>query len=591
MESDTDYLMAKKPNPITQLLRWSKSVPASEVQDPLGLGLRGSTRLASRLLFCITSITPRARYFSFIPWCIYNFQKYEKDQAYALGLREAIKVRETALTLACVLHHDGQPCDGGALVGSTKAGKWDRSNSEANFKKLDFAQVPALDAYYNSLVNLGCFMTDEERADSDEEAEEIEFTFNDIQLSPLGLKLAEGYDSLVGRLESVRNISASDRKCSVNSLREWGKRGGLCELTHAAAPDQPLLRDMFFAKESSGEDSHSVRNRSLVLILELCRQLSAEEWCLDVQSFGMAMYYSEVVNDDSDRIGIHWPSSLADIADRWRMFYFHHYMSVALEGMFAWLVTHVSEKGITGATTEELSIRLNEGTVHRELGELLGCEFTGAFGNTTPSEFFNKLGLTAASLDESSSQLIDDTIRAEHKVAEHWLEAAIRKRRFLKLPTGLAVPIVLLVLTLARYRRWAGTHYGNWLASAANDPYLDLVPPVVSNGLERHFGEWWTCTWSELVDFVLSRYVVQQHQAMAYEKTAKGDRCLLQVDGQKIIADLPHEKIGIGNPRFNSAIQVLTDLALLVEDENEVTHLTEEGKSLLQSELRERGAE
>ena len=96
---------------------------------------------------------------------------------------------------------------------------------------------------------------------------------------------------------------------------------------------------------------------------------------------------------------------------------------------------------------------------------------------------------------------------------------------------------------------------------------------------------------SELADFVLSRYVVQQHQAMAYEKTAKGDRCLLQVDGPKIIADLPHEKIGIGNPRLNSAIQVLTDLALLEEDDNEVTHLTAQGKSLLQAELEERGAQ
>jgi hypothetical protein len=581
----------KKTKPTNHLVRWSKSVPASEVQDPLGLGLRGSTRLASRLLFCITSITPRARYFSFIPWCIYNFQKHEKDQTYAHGLRQAIKIRETALTLACVLHHDGQPCDGGALVGSTKASKWDGSKSEANFKRLDFAKVPALDAYYNSLVNLGCFVTDEERADSDEEAEEIEFTFDDIQLSPLGLRLAEGYDSLVGRLESVRNISASHRKCSVNSLREWGKRGGLCELTNSTAPDQPLLREMFFAKASSGEDSHSVRNRSLVLILELCRQLSADDWCLDVHSFGLAVYYGEVVNDDGERIAVEWPSSLSDNADRWRMFYFHHYMSVALEGMFAWLVTHVSEKGIAGATSKELSIKLNETSVHRDLGKFLGTNFSGQFGSTTPADFFKSVGVEAPLLDEASSQLIDEALRADAKVAEHWLEYAIRKRTFLHSPTGLAVPIILFVLTLARYRRWAGTDYGNWLASAANDPYLDLVPPVVLNGLERHFSEWWTCPWSELADFVLSRYVVQQHQAMAYEKTAKGDRCLLQVDGPKIIADLPHEKIGIGNPRLNSAIQVLTDLALLEEDDNEVTHLTAQGKSLLQAELEERGAQ
>lgn len=130
------------------------------------------------------------------------------------------------------------------------------------------------------------------------------------------------------------------------------------------------------------------------------------------------------------------------------------------------------------------------------------------------------VGVEAPFLDEASSQLIDEALRADAKVAEHWLEEAIRKRTFLHSPTGLAVPMILFVLTLARYRRWAGTDYGNWLASAANDPYLDLVPPVVLNGLERHFGEWWTCPWSELADFVLSRYVVQQHQAMAYEKTA-----------------------------------------------------------------------
>jgi hypothetical protein len=476
------------------------------------------------------------------------------------------------------------------LVGSTKASKWDRSTSEANFKRLDFAKVPALDAYYNSLVNLGCFVTDEERADSDEEAEEVGFTFDDIQLSPLGLQLAEGYDSLVGRLESVRSISASHRKCSVKSLREWGKRGGLCELIATDAPDQPLLWEIFFAKANSGNESHGVRNHSLVLILELCRQLSAGDWSFDVHSFGQAVYYGEVVNDDGEHISIKWPSGLADNANRWRMFYFHHYMSVALEGMFTWLVTHVSEKGIAGATTDELAAGLNGAIVHRELGDFLKARFSGLFGGTTPADFFNALGINCQLLDESSSQRLDLNLRADAKVAEHWLEEAIRMRTFLHSQTGLAVPMILFVLTLARYRRWAATDYGNWLASAANDPYLDLVPPVVLNGLDRCFGDWWTKQWSELADFVLSRYVVQQHQALSYEKTAKGDRCLLQVDGQKIIADFPHEKIGIGNPRFNSAIQILTDLALLEVDDDEITRLTAQGKSLLKAELQEIGA-
>ncbi len=581
----------KKAKPTQQLLRWSQNVPASEVQDPLGLGLRGSTRLASRLLFCITSITPRARYFAFIPWCIYNYQRHEKGKPYALGLRAAIKLRETALTLASVIHHEGQPCDGGALVGSIKAGKWfEKGNSEANLKRLDFAKVPALDAYGKSLMNLGCFVTDEERADSDEEAEEIEFSFDDIELSPLGLQLAQGYESLIGRLDSVKSVSASHRKCSVNSLREWGKRGGLCELVEPNAPDQPLLREVFFAKSNSGEDkSHGVRNRSLVLILELCRQLSPDEWRLNERNFGMAVYYGEIVNEEGDRISVEWPASLVDIANRWRMFYFHHYMSVALEGMFAWLVTQASERGVSGTTTSELATGVDSATVRRELGEFLNCKLAKKFGSSSPSEFFQHFGITAQSLDETTSQTIDDVIRAESRVAEHWLEDGIRKRTFLHSPTGLAIPSILFVLSLARYAGWAATDYGNWLARAANDPYLDLIPPVVSQGLERRFGDWWTCPWTVLADYVLSRYVVQQHQSMSYEKTATGERCLLQVDGQKIISDVSYEKIGIGNPRLGSAIQVLTDLALLEADEDGLTHLTDDGQAMLHAELNDGG--
>src|SRR5436853_7621152 len=116
--------MAKQRQPLSNLLRWSQHVPASDVQDPLGLGLRGSARLASQLLYCITSITPRARYFSFLPWTVYDFQHREKGKPFALALRDAIILREQALTLACVAHHDGDSCQGGALVGSRDARKW-----------------------------------------------------------------------------------------------------------------------------------------------------------------------------------------------------------------------------------------------------------------------------------------------------------------------------------------------------------------------------------------------------------------------------------------------------------------------------------
>ncbi len=84
---------------------------------------------------------------------------------------------------------------------------------------------------------------------------------------------------------------------------------------------------------------------------------------------------------------------------------------------------------------------------------------------------------------------------------------------------------------------------------------------------------------------MLSRYVVQQHQSLSYEKTWAGDRCLIQVDGPRVISKGNYEKIGMGNPRLRSAIQILKDLGLIEDDSEQVTRLTMEGKKYLQQEM------
>ena len=84
----------------------------------------------------------------------------------------------------------------------------------------------------------------------------------------------------------------------------------------------------------------------------------------------------------------------------------------------------------------------------------------------------------------------------------------------------------------------------------------------------------------------MSRFVVQQHQSMAYVKTDVGDRCLLEVDGERVTSDSVFEKIGLGNPRLGSAIQILTDLALLTENDDGITHVTKDGLKLLKAELK-----
>ncbi len=584
--------MAKKAEPERLLLRWSEHVPASGVQDPLGLGLRGSTRLASRLLFCITSVTPRARYFSFIPWCILDYQKREKGKSFSTGLRDAIVFRERALALGCIAHHEGKTCKGGGVVGSDKASKWfDKKEDTADFTKkaLDFAINPALGIYINSLVNLGCFVTDEERVDIDDEME-ADFTFDDIQLSPLGRRLAEGYDSMVGTLPSVESVATVLRRSSVEDLTAWGEQGGLCEVSSAAAEDRQPLRDMFFAQIETKGDSHPVRKQSLLLILELTQQLSEKGLPLNERHFSTAVYSNSIRRNDDSFDSIKWPDALKEIATRWRMFYFHHFMSVALEGMLSWLVTNLGDKGLAGATIAELLSPFNSKVVSNQLSKLLQEEVPADFGKLTPADFFGLFDVAIPELNDKNSIAIDDGIGLDSPLSEPNLEKAIRDHTHQHSPTGIAIPTLLLSVTLARYARWSRTDYGNWLANTARDEYLDLVPPIVLGDLNRRFDDWWNSSFRDITEAVVSRFVVQQHQSMSYEKSAAGNRCLLQVDGANISVTGTYDNVGMGNPRLRSAIRILKDLAFLSDNDDGTSTITDDGEKILEAALLDGGA-
>ncbi len=570
------------------LLGWSKHVASSDVQDPLGVSLRGTARLGSQLLHCITSITPRARYYSFIPWCFFDFQGREKDKAHALAAREAVVLREKALTLACVTHHQhdkGGTCKGGAPVGTNEAKRWlHKGEAKADLTKLKFAESPALNAYFTSLVNLGLFVTEGDKPLDEGEGEAVEFTWDDIELSPLGLELAKHYDAAAGRLPAVRGLAAGHRRCAVKLLADLGKYGGLCELARPGAPDRSLLRDIFFGLVELEGASHPVRRRSLLLLLKLCRQFSPGQWVLKERTFADAVYFGELTTED-DHLNVRLPPALMDIATRWRMFYFHHYMSVALEGMFCWLVTNLATHGLAGASLEEFVAGLDGLAARKCLTDLLGLDVPRPFGSMTPAEFFVVCGVRGDDLGPDLGTAFEHAIPSLHPVAEDTLEGYIRDGEFMQSPTGLALPMILLAATLARFARWEPTNYGKWLAGAAIDPYLDLVPPVVSAGLNRRFDHWWLRPWRELTEFVLSRYVVRQHQAMSYAKSSSGDRCLLQTDGDKVFATGRFEKLSPPNPRLRSALQILKDLGLMEDGDDGVTRLTKEGRSFLAQEL------
>jgi hypothetical protein len=589
-----DFVMAPRPSDNPVLLRWTKQVPVTDLRDPLGLTLRGAGRLSGQLLHGITSLTRRARYYSFLPWCVGDYRARENGQRQDRGLEYALRTRETALTMGCLLHHGGKECVGGGLIGSLRAKRWyaARGPGPADLTErfvgqtIGFVKTAAWYIYAASLMSLGLFKGEVPETDEPEEPTNSRAP-DELELSPLGEKMALCYGAMVHALPAVADAAAPSRRCRHEFLSEWGCQGGLCELRAPGAADRDLLRDLFFDHCGSPGRAHAFRRQSLLLILELVRQLEAADVALNEAAFADAVYYNRIVFDDRD-VTIRWPPSLEDIARRWRMFYFHYYLSVALESLFVWVVGAAREADRAGVRVDDL-VRLLDGPgVQAGLEECLGADLPRPFLALTPRETMAAFGVDVTAVSPQGSQAFDQLADASTKLAEWGLEEKVRDPAVLAGPAGPALAFVLLAVNLMRFARWRETEFGHWLSRAVDDPYADVAPPVVLGSLNRTFSDWWNEPWRELAPFIVRRYVVQLHETVALEKRWDSSRAVFHSDrGRLVWRGLSYDAIKVGNPRFGNAVRILKDLTLLTAptDETEGGELIAEGRAWLEREL------
>ena len=583
--------MAAKNDSTAVLLAWSEMVPATEGQDPLGLNLRVSARLAAQLFHCITSITPRARYFAFFPWCVADFDRREKTERADADFREALRLREKALTMGCVLHHDGEACQGGGLVGSEAAMTWlaSHSNQTPKFSQLKFVKNPAMDAYFNSMVHLGFFVADVEQTSEIETEEQPEIAVADLELTDLGRRVATAYDQAVGKLPVAMKLAKQPDGCKPDELKKWGAAGGLCELSDASAPDRDLLREVFFNHVGSPGESHPFRHDSLTLLLELIRQLEPHGLELTTFLFNDATYLGTVRQDDeSPVIQITWPKPLKDSAERWRMFHFHYYCAVALESLFVGVVSQARSSGMKGFKLETLVENLKGKSVATFLEKKFGQKFKGAFLDSTPRQLFALTGVASFDPEQDKNGEFVSTLDLTHPLCETNLDADFYGDIDRNAPEGMVCSLLMLIVASTRFTRYEKTDYAKWLARAAEDPYKDVTVPIVLRELRQQFGNYLDATWREIALFVARRFVVRQHEVLAYDKNWDGSRAFFHTEQDHIRwRQLNYDQIGVNNSRFSRALQILQDLGLVLHDEADkrLFILTADGKAQLKREL------
>ncbi len=595
--------------PFLQLVHWNMELPSSSAQDPLGLNLRLAARMADKLLHCITSITPRARYYSFFAWAFKDYFENEKGTPADRGLRDAIVQRERGFVLGSVLHHGGAPCEGGALGGSEAATTLiQRGILEevdlARWKHLKNHQGNLGAAYKGSLINLGYFETPEDgvgvqddvESVGDELSEKVQ-NYEVIGLKSIAHELANAFAQSVSHTTYIREGWSLRRKCPMDVLKGFGSAAGLCELvTREESADRDMLREVFFATHASlySGQAHHNRQKSLTFILWLIKAFSEQQIPFTSDRFGCVVFYKRSpVNDGTDVFyDVSFPSALTDIAECWRIYYFHHYLTITLQSLLGGVV-RVAREHPAGVKREALLNRLKSNSVGDQIGEALGVPLEGAFLDLTPAETLKAGGIE---LGVSSENLVSGAAPDIASSFSEWsLSRALLDDDLANQAAGPAVAATLLYVLFARHEQSVAETYKAWHKNNVYDRYSDVSLPGVVVFLQSTFGkQWWNLPNRKILDGILWRFVVRQHEAMAYERGFGGSPSLIRVDGNTVIpTDVDYNDPSTTNVRLPRAVQILKDLRLIEmrSDENDVLSLTPDGRAWLNRYLQEKATD
>jgi hypothetical protein len=574
-----------------QLLRWNKKLPSASTQDPLGLSLRLSNRLATQLLYCITSITPRARYYAFFPWAFEDYQDKEQGKAGDRGRVAGVLARERALVLGSVLHHKGHACSGGSLGGSDKAINLYRRGPRPSYDLNSLKHLKAREgqfgaAYKASLINLGLFEDEDEGVSEEpaEESQELAETTQSIEvaeLSPRGKQLADAYRRSVERTRYVRKKWTLRANVPSAILKEFGSRAGLCEIAEKGANDRNIIRDMLFSCDRKEKQStHYRRRMSLLLLLHAVRETAKIGIVLDRHAFNDLTYFGRVVPDEKRRksASVDVPGILRDSSERWRIFHFHGYLTVALQS-FLVLIVGVLRQHPTGIERTMLLDEFHASVMASRLRKKLDLKLPRSFLEATPRELLAASGTAVADVLAGKPGSLNGA-SIDSRFGERNL-AILLEEGEAEQSSGLALAAMLLFTVLLRYQTTVGQAYDGWYQRLVRDAFADISVPGVLGTLRAQYEDtWWDRPNREILDLLLWRFVVLQHDIMGYERGFNAP--LFHLDGTTIIGtDADYTEPGAPNGRFGSAIQILIDLALAGDKDEEGLALTAAGEAWL----------
>jgi hypothetical protein len=557
---------------------WSKPVKISDrAMDPLGMN-RVSDRITNEMLAGITTMTSRARYFSFYTWAIYDISQ-RTDVAKYGQFERAFYDRERAFMMACIAHQEktkNPNLDHSSILGSTKGQAiWNESKENI---KMTFSflanRLGGYGYYYQaSLASLG--LTNQENVKD--------------TVTELGKRIALSFQRAIENTEYFKASIGKDQ-LPQKVLEEYGDACCLCKLPKSALDRNPLREILFgLNKEACGNTFNKRRRESLSLILYIINEASKHSLELESENFLNAMYFRQMIKN-SHVINLAFPHSFDDVITRWRMFRAHDYFSYACESFLCALLKMLEINSQSGLTFEQFLKEIDNKNSIDCLSKFLGTQFTAnSLKEITLIEVINGIGSNTLGtpihlVDAEKSQKFDSACNLNSKLSEFSivkkLEQGFNQEVFDLQTTSILSSLLLLFLYLRFY------HYGKevdkhwtWLL---DHTLHDLSPSRFLFDLGQKLKKN-NFTLFEFLNWLIDSYVIQQAQEIYNEKalSAVFSRPIswFHKEGVSYVKDrgyYPRHR----NSRFSSCHTILKDLGLS-EYNGQYTRLTHAGLDLL----------
>jgi len=272
-------------------------------------------------------------------------------------------------------------------------------------------------------------------------------------------------------------------------------------------------------------------------------------------------YYGQLQVSKNRVSAIQLPISEKACSQFWQYFCLHQFLTQALENLLTAVLELVSAE-VSGLTLVEICSRLCSEEFLKELRDIHGISCK------TPVDLLSSLGLASPQLEPANCLRNQATFSLTHLRSE----SQILDRNPSSACSRAAVAVSLLAIL---YAKWAGINTEITRAVSARagaELHTDIVLPYISEWFDKG-------SWSQALEPLISRFVLDQHDRIMYEK-GKLESCWLhRIDG-RVFKDQDYFP-SYRSPRTDNSISILRDLGLVTRSaDNELT-LTTGGNALL----------